>query len=287
MARRKEQRRLESERLGRPAFVPYSPTKCRMHDCDRVSIARGHCRMHYSRLRIHGDAHVNLGRAKVAHLTCTADGCSKTQKSSGYCQFHYMRWRRNGDAGVKSLLPRHVKPIGCSVEGCDHKFFARGVCQKHYKKLARVRKSDRSCTIEGCGRPHEARGYCGFHYGRLKAHGDPLIATRAAHPIGGKVMLPSGYVLVRIGLGGLQANNKGWALEHRHIVARRMGRRLLREENVHHIDGDKTNNDPSNLELWSSSQPSGQRIEDKVAWAREILATYGHLFEAKPLLKIA
>jgi len=33
-------------------------------------------------------------------------------------------------------------------------------------------------------------------------------------------------------------------------------------------------NRESNLELWSSSQPKGQRVEDKVAWAREILALY-------------
>lgn len=29
-----------------------------------------------------------------------------------------------------------------------------------------------------------------------------------------------------------------------------------------------------NLELWSSSQPSGQRVKDKVQWAIEILSLY-------------
>jgi hypothetical protein len=29
-----------------------------------------------------------------------------------------------------------------------------------------------------------------------------------------------------------------------------------------------------NLELWSSWQPSGQRIEDKVAWAKALLSIY-------------
>jgi hypothetical protein len=29
-----------------------------------------------------------------------------------------------------------------------------------------------------------------------------------------------------------------------------------------------------NLELWSKSQPSGQRVEDKILWAIEILEDY-------------
>ena len=53
-----------------------------------------------------------------------------------------------------------------------------------------------------------------------------------------------------------------------------LGRPLKKGENVHHKDGDRLNNDPSNLELWVKMQPPGQRVIDKVRFAIEVLLQY-------------
>ncbi len=63
-------------------------------------------------------------------------------------------------------------------------------------------------------------------------------------------------------------------LEHRYNMQRHLGRELLPTETVHHIDGDRTNNAVSNLELFSSRHGPGQRVIDKVAFAIEILTIY-------------
>lgn len=64
--------------------------------------------------------------------------------------------------------------------------------------------------------------------------------------------------------------------EHRMVMAKIIGRELTSEETVHHRDGTRSNNESINLELWSSRHGKGQRIEDKIAFAKSLLEDYGY-----------
>ena len=85
--------------------------------------------------------------------------------------------------------------------------------------------------------------------------------------------LPKGWTVD--GSGYLVKNIGGRVVrQHRYVMEKWLERPLLRAESVHHINGVRTDNRLSNLELWSSGQPPGQRIKDKVAWAKDLLALY-------------
>lgn len=84
----------------------------------------------------------------------------------------------------------------------------------------------------------------------------------------GKSVTAGGYVTIKI------KGSPRRVLEHRLVMEGILGRPLLPEENVHHRNGIKDDNRPENLELWSTSQPKGQRVEDKLEWARAFLALY-------------
>lgn len=83
-----------------------------------------------------------------------------------------------------------------------------------------------------------------------------------------------GYIDIYVGRDHPMANTTGECAEHRLVMSEHLGRPLLPTENVHHVNGVRSDNRLENLELWSRSQPAGQRVVDLVAWAREILATY-------------
>lgn len=70
--------------------------------------------------------------------------------------------------------------------------------------------------------------------------------------------------------GYIQEKRDGrWHMQHRLVMEQVLGHPLLPTERVHHKNGDRQDNRPENLELWtgvdaSKKDPHGVRVVDKV-----------------------
>ena len=149
----------------------------------------------------------------------------------------------------------------CLVKECKRLSHCKGYCRAHYSRLRRcgdvmadvplkVRRDkldNRICDLPGCNRIYLKNGWCRKHARQAESGLKPRLEPYKAPKL---------------------------LFEHRIKMEEMLGRPLLENETVHHINGIRSDNRPENLELWCHSQPYGQRVEDLVSWAKEILGRY-------------
>lgn len=188
---------------------------------------------------------------------------------------------------IKGQVGRRVLDLTCEHCGARFQRFKgnespRAFCSQkcylasdyHSETVALANAARRSAwSTQPCGncgadvRRHNSRGTKTF-YCSVDCHA-------SAKRKGQKRQLTShGYVRIFVGYDYPGAGKSGHILEHRKVMQDILGRPLIDAENVHHINGQRADNRPENLELWSTSQPQGQRVVDKIRWAREFLAFY-------------
>lgn len=129
------------------------------------------------------------------------------------------------------------KTLTTSVEKtCEH-------CGQNFKVKPSHYESRKTCSRE-C-RKKRKDGYVKYLVGKT--------GENCANWRGGRYVNKYGYVMIYKPENPM-ANSRGYVREHRYVMSEHMGRYLTDEEEVHHIDGNKQNNDITNLQILSKSE---------------------------------
>jgi hypothetical protein len=196
------------------------------------------------------NASTMLGQAKTAHQAEIDAACELID----FWRFnvHYYR-------GILEEQPLEHSPGVCRK--CRHKKFYRPESRKSVCACGGP-KGHSSVRCMKCDLP--------LRKGRMeRRRQNGVTSSRGLE----SVVTSDGYVRLHAP-GHPNVDVKGRVAEHRLVMEKKLGRYLLASETVHHKNGDRQDNRPENLELWTKPQKTGIRVGDAVEYATAVLRLY-------------
>lgn len=167
----------------------------------------------------------------------------KTPSSPKYSQDEKGQWWYTGSNGERSKCRINICPQCGDEFPVSVYHHRRQVCCSH--TCARHRRIDHPETIKT-----KAIGAKGEKSARWKS---------------GRIINRNGYVMIwKPDHHSIKPGTfRKYVPEHRLVMEEKLGRPLDPKERVHHLDGNRQNNDPTNLELWKIGHPAGQREHEQ------------------------
>lgn len=200
---------------------------------------------------------------KIA-IICEVCGCEFTVKPSLAKNRRFCSWDCKAKAGNKTK-------VMLICQNCGEQFVTYRKLNAKYCSIS-CGVSARNKTEQNPARKRDMSGKNNPMFGRrLNGPDNPMFGkTRSANPAwrGGRKIRKDGYVLVMAPEGhpypiNSGKNKTGYILEHRLIMEQHLGRYLEPTEVVHHIDGNPTNNNVDNLQLFSSQNEHIKKAHGK------------------------
>jgi hypothetical protein len=202
-----------------------------------------------------------MGRKEIKCLECGKDSLNFGYHhcESCYKKFCYKK-KKNQHLKIKKPFLEKMTGAGC-CKNCKKEVNRKafGLCNSCYIKLR-----DQSPEYKERRRNYSLRKY-------RERNNLPLDMPIKEKK--GFFKNSSGYIYL-CKKGHKNANAHSVIAEHTFVMSEFLGRPLKKGESVHHKNGIRHDNRIENLELWHKTHPPGQRLEDKLEWARNLLKEY-------------
>ena len=230
----------------------------------------------------HGARFKDLTGRQYGALTVIREGLSERGM---------VRWECICDCGKRTVVQSSGLTSG-HTKSCGHLRHPRGTRHHNFRDLTGKRYGKLSVIRLGkpnrwgqsqwevvcdCGRTKTVGGNS-LKRGLTKSCGCGMVKRGAENPRWkGGVKVYNGYRFIyvsepsKIRVGAMNV----YLPEHAVVMSTHLGRPLLRGETVHHKNGNRQDNRIENLDLMPVNRhPAGQRAEDLVKYAHDIISQY-------------